>query len=149
MKADVQLPAALWHRSIMPWGQSLQAPSWPSEEHGECLEAAPTQAALHSLDIPLWEWDGDYEAACPLTRSWGGSAQHSSVAGSVLSLAAQLHPGCATVPMGLQHGWDHAMSLCNAITMLLPRQNTTSCHSCSCKRGMEEEGLSVHIIRVQ
>lgn len=47
-----------WYRSIMPWGQSLQALSWTSEEHGECLEAAPTKAALHSLAIPRLEWDG-------------------------------------------------------------------------------------------
>lgn len=105
MKADVQLPAALWHRSIMPWGQSLQAPSWPSEEHGECLEAAPTQAALHSLDIPLWEWDGDYEAACPLTRSWGGSAQHSTALWQGLCCPL-LHSSTLAVP---QFPWDYSM----------------------------------------
>lgn len=106
----------------------------------------------HQPKLPYTAWTSPSEAACSLTRSWGGSGQHSTALWQGLcwlSLAAQLHPGCATVPMGLQHGWDHAMPLCNAITMLLPRQNTTSYHAFSCKKGMEEEGPSVHIIRVQ
>lgn len=65
---------------------------------------------------------GDYEAACALPGPWGGgSGQHSSALWQGLcwlSLAAQ--PGCATVPMGLQQGWDLQCHY-NAFAMLLPR----------------------------
>lgn len=36
----------------------MQALPWTSEEHRVCLEVAPTQAALHSLDVSLQDWAG-------------------------------------------------------------------------------------------
>lgn len=58
-------------------------------------------------------------------------------------------PAMPQLPWDLQHGWDYGTPPCIATTKLLPRQDITSCQSCSCKRGIEEEGPSVHIIRVQ
>lgn len=75
--------------------------------------------------------------------SWGGSGWPSPALWQGLcwlSLAAQLPRGYSV---------DGTVCPCNATTMLLSRHNITSCHSCSCKRGLEEEGPRVHIIRVQ
>lgn len=94
---------------------------------------------------------GDYEAACagtgPGVLGWKCTAQ---LCGRVWAGCPSLHSSTLAVPQLPRHySMDGTMCACSATTMLLPRQNITSCHSCSCKRGMEEGGPSVHIVRVE
>lgn len=94
---------------------------------------------------------GDYEAACagtgPGVLGWKCTAQ---LCGRVWAGCPSLHSSTLAVPQLPRHySMDGTMCACSATTMLLLRQNITSCHSCSCKRGMEEGGPSVHIIRVE
>lgn len=75
----LQLPLAQIHRTT---GTVLASSSLDIRgAWGVCLGAAPTQAALHSLDIPLQEegW-GVMRLLIPLLAlgTWAGSSQHST-----------------------------------------------------------------------
>lgn len=96
IKADVQLPAALTGTDPSCCGDT---PCKPYLGHlksmGSVRRGPQTQAAFHSLDISLQEWDGALQG-CLIPHwvlGWQWTARHSFVAGSVL-----VAPRCTAPP---------------------------------------------------
>lgn len=137
MPSCLQLPLAQIHRTM----GTVLASSFLNIQgtQGAWLEVAPTQAALHSLDIPLQEegWGGGgYVATHPLGSpgdlgwkkpTWHSSANQTGVQGSVLQrpvptmVPADRGWGSALAPRSLHSsGPGHAAAPCCAAARLGP-----------------------------